>query len=103
MDGFPLNQLSLEDEVSKYEVYVLDFSRDADDAMEFWIRNKPNFPSLFSLARALFAVSATSAEAERSFSHTGHELRVKRANMGEAKAARLFYVHDNIKLLTTAE
>ena len=70
--------------------------------MDFWVRKKTVFPTLFSLAKALFAISATSVETERSFSHTGHELRVKRANMGEAKAARLFYVHDNIKLLATA-
>jgi hypothetical protein len=91
--------LDLNQEIAQYMQAVAEYDIQNDDTFDFWRRNRIKFPLLFKLVLAIFPIPASSADAERSFSVAGVQLRCNRANMNPHRAHKALFIHDNIHLL----
>lgn len=66
--------------------------------LEWWKHNKKIFPKLWSVAKAVFTVQATSASSERVFSTAGNEITDKRNRLNPETAEHLILLNSNFVL-----
>ena len=62
-------ELTLAEEIKFYKELVLD--KEYTNPLQFWNEMKSKLPKLCKISRRVLAIQASSAEAERNFSHTG--------------------------------
>lgn len=91
--------LDVNQEISTYLQTIVGYDPQNDETFDFWKRNQVKFPILFQLVQALFPIPASSADAERSFSVAGAQLRCKRAKMNPHRAHKALFIHDNVHIL----
>ena len=73
-------------------------SRD-EDVLPWWAKNKDKFPILSQLARKYLCITATSTEAERTFSALGILLTKQRLCMTGANVNRQLFLKDKYKMV----
>jgi hypothetical protein len=76
------------------------FGRNGFDVMQWWNGNGQTYPTLFALAMKYLAIPASSAAAERQFSHAKNVQSIRRQSLGTSTFAALVYVTENRKLLS---
>ena len=65
------------------------------DILQWWKMFEPNFPMLAKLARMIFAIPASSAKSERTFSKAGRMVTSLRGNLAPDKVEELTIVNEN--------
>jgi len=78
----------------KYLDYVEEIT-DNIDLIEYWDRNRSNFPKLWSIAIRCSLIPINSVDAERSFSIYKGVLKDKRLRLNEDKIKKLNYIKIN--------
>jgi len=77
------------------EYINLKVSKDTD-LIQFWLDNKSVLPKLYTVARQVLCVPATSAASERVFSTAGRLLEKRRTNLSPATVNSLLFLHSNM-------
>jgi len=70
-----------------------------NNPLEWWKTKQALYPNVALLAKRLLCIPATSAPAERLFSHAGLVLSKLRASLNPDNAQNLILLHDNWKLV----
>lgn len=70
-----------------------------DDCLKWWSMQTRTYVQLSQLARAVFAIPATSAPSERVFSTAGITLSARRSRLLPSNVDKIIFVHDNVKLV----
>ena len=93
LDGTPLQQ-----EMRLYE--ATDSPSRPCDICQWWKMFEPQFPMLAKLARMIFAIPASSAKSERTFSKAGRMVTSSRGSLAPAKVEELTIVNENEEKIT---
>ena len=67
------------------------------DLIQFWLDNKSVLPKLFTVARQVLCVPASSAASERVFSTAGRLLEKRRTTLSPATVNSLPFLHSNME------
>lgn len=81
-------------ELSEY--MNLKVSKDTD-LIQFWLDNKSVLPKLYTVARQVLCVPASSAASERVFSTAGRLLEKRRTNLSPGTVNSLLFLHSNME------
>jgi len=81
------------DEVSAYVQARVDASN--RDILVWWKEHSHQFPKLATLARQLFAIPASSAASERSFSAAGYTVSERRTALSPDTVDNILFLHSN--------
>jgi hypothetical protein len=92
--------LTIDAEILKYKQHVL---HSQTDVLIFWKTFNNDFPNLYELARVLFSIAPSSADAERNFSLSGAQLVQRRASQNPHRAHKGLFIHANAHLLEKKE
>jgi len=65
------------------------------DILKWWKEQSSAFPKLSTLARQMFAIPASSAASERSFSAAGCTLSARRTALSPENVDNILFVHSN--------
>ena len=65
------------------------------DVLLYWQQNSQTFPKLATLARQVFAIPASSAASERSFSAAGFTVSERRTGLNPDTVDNILFVHAN--------
>ncbi|XP_073710442.1 zinc finger BED domain-containing protein 4-like [Misgurnus anguillicaudatus] len=71
----------------------------SESPLEYWKRNKSQFPDLASLARKYLSAPCTSIDSERLFSAAANVMDEKRNRIGCEKAEMLLFIKKNLPLM----
>jgi len=74
----------------------LKVSKDTD-LIQFWLDNKSVLPKLYTVARQVLCVPASSAASERVFSTAGRLLEKRRTTLSPATVNSLLFLHSNME------
>ena len=91
----------IEDKVRK-EVDDYDKEREnlsGQNSLEYWFDSRYKYPMLSAVARFYLCVPASSATSERSFSKTGHIMRIRRRRLTEEHVKELTFLGWNPDLM----
>jgi hypothetical protein len=66
------------------------------EQLDWWKAREVNYPILCALVRKLFAIQATSAPVERTFSAGGLVVQPKRTNLKGENVHKLVFLHENL-------
>jgi len=78
------------------EYMNLNFSKDTD-LIQFWLDNKSVLPKLYTVARQVLCVPASSAASERLFSTAGRLLEKRRTTLLPATVNSFLFLHSNME------
>jgi len=79
------------------QAYInLNFSKDTD-LIQFWLDNKSVLPKLYTVARQVLCVRASSAASEKVFSTAGRLLEKRRTTLSPATENSLLFLHSNME------
>ncbi|XP_045770021.1 zinc finger BED domain-containing protein 4-like [Maniola jurtina] len=67
------------------------------DVLQYWKDRKTSMPSLYTLARSILNIPATSTPSERVFSTAGLVITAKRSRLNPLRLNRIIFVHDNYR------
>jgi len=67
------------------------------DIVQFWLDNKSVLPKLYTVARQVLCVPASSAASERVFSTAGRLLEKRQTNLSPATVNSRLFLHSNTK------
>ena len=67
------------------------------DIVQFWLDNKSVLPKLYTVARQVLCVPASSAASERVFSTAGRFLEKRQTNLSPATVNSRLFLHSNTK------
>ena len=67
--------------------------------LDWWVLKDTIYPNLSALAKKYLCRPATSAPAERLFSHAGLTISKKRAALKPENAQAIIFLHDNLEFL----
>jgi len=67
------------------------------DFIQFWLDNKSVLPKLYTVARQVLCVPASSAASERVFSTAGRLLEKRRTTSSPATVNSLLFLHSNME------
>lgn len=81
-------------EIFAYQNEVFDKN---EDVLNWWKTNGARFPLMAQLARKCFAIPASSASSERSFSTAGRIIEKRRTNLKGSSVDSLMFLHDFYK------
>jgi hypothetical protein len=85
-----INPLVMDEVTSYLQSRVL-----ADQDILTWWKDQTQFPKLQTLARQLFAIPASSAASERSFSAAGCTVSARRTALSAGNVNDILFIHSN--------
>ena len=71
---------------------------ESEDPLDWWRQRRPQFPTLWRLARKFLCVPATSTQAERVFSWMGFLLNKRRLSLSGESVSMQLFLKDNLEL-----
>ncbi|CAF5033384.1 unnamed protein product, partial [Rotaria sp. Silwood1] len=86
------------DELKRY-LQSIDSLIDNEDLFDFWRRQKFIYPVLYSIARDILIVPATTTAAERLFSASGNTVSETRTRLSSQKVDKLMFIKKNVAIL----
>ncbi|CAF0905031.1 unnamed protein product [Didymodactylos carnosus] len=88
-----------ETELDLYSNLCVTFDPDKDDLLNFWAKQRQNYPILSAIACDLLIIPATNTTMERLFSTSGTAVTPKRTRLNTSKVDKLMFLKKNLLLL----
>ncbi|CAF1495737.1 unnamed protein product [Didymodactylos carnosus] len=91
--------LQEETELDLYSKLCVTLDPDKDDLLDFWAKQRQNYPILSAIACDLLIIPATNTTIERLFSTSGAAVTSKRTRLNTSKVDKLMFLKKNLLLL----